>query len=87
MKKLVEIQECEGAFEQLLGKTVTLFCGCYFYNGKLIGINDENVCLKDAAVIYETGSYSNAEWKDKQSMCVEELFVQKAAIEAFAETK
>lgn len=86
MKKLVQEIEGEG-LEKLLGETVTLFCMNYFYNGKLVGVNDTCVLLQDPKIIYETGAFSDKTWKDAQSMNIEELYIQKNAIEAFARTK
>jgi hypothetical protein len=86
MKKLVTEIENEG-FEKILGETVTLFCLNYFYNGKLVGVNDDCVLLQDPKIIYETGKWSDSGWKDIQSMGIEELYVQKQAVEAFARTK
>jgi hypothetical protein len=86
MKKLIIEQEGEG-FEKLIGETVTLFCLNYFYNGKLVGVNSDCVLLQDPKIIYETGEWSSAAWKDVQAMGIKELYVQKQAIESFAATK
>jgi len=86
MRKLITEVENEG-LEKLLGQTVTLFCMNYFYNGKLVGVNDTCVLLSEPKIIYETGKFSDSNWKDIQSLGVDELYVQKAAIESFAKTK
>lgn len=86
MKKLITEVETEG-FEKLLGETVTLFCVNYFYNGKLVGVNETCVLLENPSIIYETGDFSASKWKDIQSMSIDELYVQKAAIESFGVTK
>ena len=86
MRKLITEVENEG-LEKLLGETVTLFCMNYFYNGKLVGVNDTCVLLSEPKIIYETGKFSDSNWKDIQSMGVDELYIQKAAIESFAKTK
>jgi hypothetical protein len=86
MKKLVTEVENEG-LEKLLGETVTLFCLNFFYNGKLVGVNDTCVLLESPKVIYETGAWTDGYWKDCQSMNIDELYVQKQAIESFAVTK
>jgi len=86
MRKLITEVESEG-LEKLLGQTVTLFCMNYFYNGKLVGVNDTCVLLSEPKIIYETGKFSDSNWKDIQSMGVDELYIQKAAIESFAKTK
>ena len=86
MRKLTTEVENEG-LEKLLGETVTLFCMNYFYNGKLVGVNETCVLLSEPKIIYETGKFSDSNWKDIQSMGVDELYIQKAAIESFAKTK
>jgi len=86
MKKLVTEVENEG-FEKLLGETVTLFCMNYFYNGKLIGVNETCVLLQDPKIIYETGKFTDSSWKDIQSMGINELYIQRGSVEAFASTK
>ncbi len=86
MKKLVQEIENEG-FEKLLGETVTLFCLNYFYNGTLVGVNESCVLLESPKIIYETGKFTDSNWKDAQDMGITELYVQKQAIESFAVTK
>ena len=86
MKKIVEENENEG-LEKLLGETVTLFCSNYFYNGELIGVNSTCALLKDPKIIYETGKWDDKEWKNLQSMNMENLYIQKSSIEAFGKTK
>ena len=86
MKKLVQEVENEG-FEKLMGETVTLFCLNFFYNGKLVGVNSGCVLLEDPKIIYETGEWKDKNWKDVQSLGIDELYIQKQAIEAFARTK
>ena len=86
MRKLITEVENEG-LEKLLGQTVTLFCMNYFYNGKLVGVNDTCVLITEPKIIYETGKFTDSSWKDAQSMGVDELYIQKAAIESFAKTK
>lgn len=86
MKRLVTEVENEG-FEKLLGETVTLMCLNYFYNGKLVGVNETCVLIESPKLIYETGRWTDANWKDAQDMGIDELYVQKNAIESFGVTK
>lgn len=86
MKKLVTEVENEG-FEKLLGERVTLFCLNYFYNGKLVGVNDSCILLESPKIIYETGRWTDTEWKDAQVMGIDEIYIQKQAVESFAATK
>ncbi len=83
MKKLVKVEEIEGeGLLALIGKTVTLFCLNYIYTGELIGVNDQCVLLKDAYIVYETGAFSDSNWKDAQKLA-KEFYVSISAIESF----
>ena len=56
MKRLVNVVETEtDGLEKLMGEYVQVWCLNYIYAGKLIGVNDKNVCLADSVVVYETG--------------------------------
>ena len=67
MKKLVEEVSGEG-LESLLGKHVAIWCECYIYAGKLIGVNDEDILLSDAKIVYETGPLAEHGLKDAQAL-------------------
>ena len=87
MKKLVEIQEVEGeGLMSLLGEQVILFCVNYFYAGKLVGVNDTCVLLENGGIVYETGPFSDAKWKDFQKVA-DKLYVRLDAMESFAKGK
>lgn len=87
MKKLVQVQECEGeGLLALLGQRVTLFCMNYIYTGNLAGVNATCVLLEDAAIVYETGAFTDKSWKDAQKL-PNALYVQTAAIESFSVVK
>lgn len=81
IQKVVEVSG-EG-LESLMGKKVTLFCANYFYSGKLIGVNKTCVKLEDAAIVYETGDFKNANYSDEQSLGCKEFYVRVASIESF----
>ena len=82
MKVLVEN---EGLIA-LMGKRVTLFCGVYIYTGKLVGVNDTCVKLEDAGIVYETGSFSDNNWKDCQKL-PSDWYVTTQSIESFGKLK
>ena len=86
MKCLVKEVEGEG-LESLLGQTVTLFCGVYIYTGKLSGVNETCALLTDAAIVYETGAFTEKGWKDAQPLPGGEWYVQLSAIESFGHVK
>ena len=85
MKKIVDEVDGEG-LEKFLGEKVLLMCGNYFYTGKLIGINDTCVLLENAAIVYETGPFSNPTYKDAQAIGAL-WYVSTAAIESFGAGK
>lgn len=83
MKVKVKCEEVEGeGLLALLGKRVTLFCINYIYTGELEGVNDTCVKLKDVYIVYETGSFSDSQWKDAQKLA-KEFYIQTSAIESF----
>jgi hypothetical protein len=83
MKKLVRVEEVEG--EGLLGlmdERVTLFCMNYIYTGKLAGVSDTFVLLKDAAIVYSTGPFGDKKWEDAQNL-PHPVYVMTGAVESF----
>ena len=80
MKKLVE--ESGEGLVKLLGERVTLFCLNYIYTGTLAGVNDTCVLLNDPAIVYETGAFADAQWKDAQKL-PSSLYVMLSAVESF----
>jgi hypothetical protein len=67
MKRIIETDESEG-FDALLGARVTLFCMNYIYTGKLAGVAEDHLLLEEAAIVYETGAFSDTKWKDAQPL-------------------
>lgn len=87
MKKIANVVEVEGeGLVKLLGEVVTLFCVNYFYTGILAGVNDDCVLLTSPKIIYETGSFADAKWKDAQAL-PHDIYVMKTAIESFGIVK
>ncbi len=81
MKRLIEDTK-ELGMEALLGERITIFGMNYFYTGVLTGVNSTHIELQDAAVVYETGSYDTAEWKDAQPL-PHKWHIQLTAIESW----
>lgn len=86
MKKIVEV-DAKAGIESLLGERVLLMCLNYFYVGKLAGVSKTCVLLENASIVYETGDWSAAEWKDAQCVRRKAVYVRLAAIEAFMPEK
>lgn len=82
MKRIIEDSNLSG-LDSLLGETVLLMCTCYFYTGKLIGVNMNSVELEDPAIVYETGSWQEKGFKDSQLLPVRIWQVQRSHIESF----
>jgi hypothetical protein len=89
MKKLVSVEEVENEGLVMLmadEAVVTLFCMNYIYTGKLVGVNDSFVKLENASIVYETGSFSEKDWKDAQKL-PNPVYVMTALIESFSVLK
>lgn len=82
----VEDIKAEGLLA-LLQKPVLLLCANYFYTGTLIGVNDDCVLLKDPSLVYETGKWNTPGYTTVEKLHTDQLYVQKAAIEAFCVSK
>lgn len=83
-KQVIDVPD-EGIIS-LLDKQVTFFCANYIYTGKLIGINDESFLLENPAIVYETGAWSEKNWKNYEKL-PHELFIMKNAVESLGVTK
>ena len=70
----------------LLNKNVTFFCAVYIYTGKLVGVNTNYVKLENPKIVYETGAFSDKNWKDAQSL-PNELYLQLSMVESFGIVK
>ena len=86
MKKVVTVQEVDGeGLVSLLGKPVMLFCLNYIYAGTLVGVNEHDVLLEDAGIVYETGKLKDAGFTDFQKFSSKQHYVRIAAIESYGE--
>lgn len=83
MKKIVNVVEVEGeGLQAFLGEEIFLMCTNYFYAGKLVGVNEKCVRLDGAKLVYETGPWGDANWKDAQTLG-DGHYVMISAIESF----
>jgi len=88
MKKMVNVTEVENeGLVKLMGERVTFFCLNYIYVGELVGVNETCVLLKNPAIVYETGKFSDKAYKDEQSLCIDEFYVTITGIESFGVLK
>ena len=85
MKKTKIIEEVENeGFLALIDKPVQVWCMNYIYSGVLTGVNEHDILLTDAKVVYETGELSARAWKDAQT-CPKPLYIRTSAIESYSE--
>lgn len=85
MKVLTEVNG-EGLIS-FLGQHVMVFCANYIYCGTLAGVNTEDIKLVDASIVYETGSFKEANYKDKQELPDGVVYIMKHAIENYGPGK
>ena len=52
----------------------------------MTGVNETCVLLTDAAIVYETGAFTETDWKDAQKL-PHDWYVQTASIESFGKLK
>jgi hypothetical protein len=86
MKVVVE-ERAEEGLESYMGRPVVLWCLNYIYTGTLVGYNAVCVKLKDAEIVYETGSFSERGFKDSQKLPGDYHYVMLSAVESFGDTK
>ena len=67
MKKIIEQVEGEG-IESLIGEHIKIWCCRYIYAGKLIGVNEKDILIEDAKIVYETGELKNSGFSDSQDL-------------------
>lgn len=67
---------------ELIGKTATFFCQIYIYTGKVVAVNEKSVHLRNAKVVYETGPFTDSNWKDAQSLPTD-WHIARQSIESF----
>lgn len=88
MKQIVQVTEVAGeGLEQLLGQRVLLMCAGYFYEGKLVGVNETFVKIEDPGIVYSVGLWSSKSYEDIQKLHTDKWYVQRGLIESFGLSK
>lgn len=82
-----EIVDVEGGLTTLLNKEVLILGVCYFYVGKLTGVNGTFIELTDAKVLYNADDFNPAKWKTDQfdKLPAKKWNIRLAAIESYGE--
>jgi hypothetical protein len=68
------------------GSALYFFCANYIYTGKLMGVNETCLLLTDPSIVYETGPFSEKQWKDAQPL-PHDWYILINAIESFGVLK
>ena len=68
--------------ESLVGKVVTFFCATYIYTGKLVSVSKTGVKLTKASIVYETGAFTDSNWKDAQGL-PHDVYIMLSSVESF----
>lgn len=88
IRQVVTVTEVEGeGLDAFLGKEILVFCLNYIYTGKLVGVNSSFIKLEGARLVYETGAFNTAGYKDAQALPTGIWYVQMSAIESFGAGK
>lgn len=83
MKKVVQVVETgKSVWEALMGKRVLLMAN-YFYEGDLVGVNDDSVLLENPIIVYSANDFQK--YSDSAKLPCKELYVLKSQVEAFFE--
>lgn len=83
MKKIVTTEVENEGFLSLLGENVMVFCANYIYAGTLTGVNATCILLENPKIVYETGAFTDAKYKDAQPLHTNKWYIQLSAIESF----
>jgi len=71
----------------LLGKIVAVMGANYIYTGELLSVTMDTVVIKDPRLIYETGLWTDKQWKDAQKMPTDAMYIERSGIEGMFEVK
>ena len=83
MRKLVNVVEVEEGLDTLLGEKLLVMCNNYHYSGTLSGVNDIFIKLDNCSIVYETGEWTAAKFKDSQSLGANPHYIMIGHIEGF----
>ena len=73
----------EDGYSELIGKNITVFCCRYIYYGKLIEEGKSFIKLQNPNIVYETGCFTENNFRDIQSMNTKTFSINKDSVESF----
>lgn len=69
----------------LKDKYVVALAANYIYVGTLEDITPDRVVLRDPSIVYETGQWDAADWKDAQRLPTNRVHLERSAVESLFE--
>lgn len=85
MKKIIFEDATEG-LAKLLGEIITIYCDSWIYTGRLAGVNDQDVLLQQASIVYNTGSHDSKTWESKERL-PGDWYIRTSKIESYGKFK
>jgi hypothetical protein len=80
---MVQVIEVPGeGLVGLIGQVVTFWCASYIWTGTLVGVNEQDVKLEHASLVFDTGTFTAKTWQDAQKL-PHAIYLMKASIEAY----
>ena len=73
--------------EELVGHSVTLYCGVFIYTGTLVAVGPTAAKLADASIVFETGELTSRTWAIAEKLPTPHWWVMLAAVESFGPGK
>ena len=70
-------------YSSLIGENITVFCCRYIYHGKLIEEGKSFIKIQSPSIVYETGCFTENNFKDIQSMNTKTFSINKDSVESF----
>ena len=87
MKKEVTVTQKEyPALTPFVGKNVTVGCN-FIYYGVLKSVDEDTLTLSNPKMVYDTGSWSDKDYKLEEEMPSDEVVIFISKIEFFGELK
>ena len=85
--RIEKVDDQTDAYEAYMGKHVCVYGMNYIYYGKLTGVNTTCIEVSEPRIVYETGAFTNATFKDAQKLPTEAILVQRNAVESIFVSK
>ena len=84
MLKRAQVVEVDGeGLVALLGEEIMVWCANYIYSGVLDGVNEKDIILTEAKLVYQTGPLQDKGFEDAQPLPGKQWYVRTDFIESY----